>query len=156
MLIFKVLHIVSMFAAVALLMGEELYIAIAIRRRDVHGLAAIHRLSGGRLLTQVGAGIFLAGIVFGLLTAATGSLDFFSGWLIAAYVLVAAILILSGSPLIQKTLPPLMEEAVEADAGQRPVDGVVRHMAGSPVPLIVAVNVALFVAIIVDMVVKPF
>jgi len=156
MLIFKALHILSMFSAVALLIGEEVFIALAIWRRDVRGLAAIHRLSGRRVLTYAGAITFMAGIVFGLLTAATGDLDFFSGWLIAAYVLVAAILVLNGSPLVQKQVLPLMEEAVEAEAGQRPVEEVVRHMAGSPVVIVIAVNVVLFAAIILDMVLKPF
>jgi len=155
-LIFKALHILLMFTAVTLLVGEELFIALAIWRRDVTGLATIHRLSGRRILTYAGAGIFLAGVVFGLLTVATGGLDFLAGWLIAAYVQVLAILLLNGSPLVQKGLMSLVEEAVEAEAGQRPVGEVVRHMASSPGAIVVAANVVLIAAIILDMVLKPF
>jgi len=156
MLAFKALHVLSMFTAVTLLIGEPLFIAIAIWRRDVKALAAIHRLAGGPLLTYVGASIFLAGIVFGLLTVATGALDFFDGWLIAAYVLVAAILALNGSPIVQKELKPMMERSVEAEAGQRPLEEVTQAMGTSRIPLVLVANIVLFVAIILDMVLKPF
>ena len=80
---FKVLHILSMFAAVTLLVGEALLYARAIWRSDVAGLAAVRRLLGGRPL--LGVSFFIAGIVFGLLAAVTGGFEFFAGWLIAAY-----------------------------------------------------------------------
>lgn len=153
MVIFMALHILLMFTAVTFLMGEALLYALAIQRRDVHALASIHNLIGGRPV--IGASLFLAGIVFGLATAATAGIDFFKGWLIAAYVLVAALLLFNGSPPVQR-LPQLGREAVEAEAGRRPVEDVVRAMEKSPAPLLAAINAALFVAIIVDMVVKPF
>jgi len=49
----------------------------------------------------------------------------------------------------------IAEEAIEAEAGQRPVDEVVSHMATAPI-WVFAIDVALFVAIIADMVLKPF
>ena len=48
MLVFKVLHILSMFAAVAFLLGESTYLAVAIWRGDVPALAAIRRVAGRR------------------------------------------------------------------------------------------------------------
>jgi len=156
MLIFKLLHILSMFTAVTLLVGESTFMAIAIRRGDVRALAAIRRLMGGRPV--VPALIFLVGIGFGLLTVATGGLDFFAGWLIAAYVMVVVLLAISGLPVVQKGLLGLANKATEAEAGQRPIEDVARDMAALRFSfgLVVAANWVLFAAIIADMVLKPF
>ena len=113
---FKVLHILSMFAAVTLLVGEALLYARAIWRSDVAGLAAVRRLLGGRPL--LGVSFFIAGIVFGLLAAVTGGFEFFAGWLIAAYALIVALFVVNGSPPVQK-LPQIGAEAMEAMAGER-------------------------------------
>lgn len=155
MLIFKALHILSMFAAVTLLVGEALLYARAIWRIDVAELAAVRRLVGGRPL--LGVAFLVAGIVFGLFNALTGGFDVFDGWLIAAYVLIVALFLVNGSPWVQR-LPRLGAEAIEAVAGQRPVDEVVAAMTTMrPVILVaVTVNVVLFAAIIADMVLKPF
>ena len=160
MLIFKVLHVLSMFAAVTLLMGETLFYAATVWRRDVRALAAIRRLSRPPMYLANGAavvamGLLLAGVVFGLLTALAGGFNFLAGWLIAAYVLMATILVVGVSPWVQR-LAKLGDRAIEADAGARPVEEVVRDMAGSHAGLIFFISVALFAAIIADMVLKPF
>jgi hypothetical protein len=152
--IFKALHILSMFTAVALFEGVPTFIALAIWQRDVRGAAAVFRLARRPGNTVIGGVLLLAGIVFGLLTAATGGLDFFAGWLIAAYVMVAA-LFLSNLVPAKRRVRQIVEEAVEAEAGQRSVDEVVRHMATAPL-WVFYLDVALFVAIIADMVLKPF
>jgi uncharacterized membrane protein len=155
MLIFKALHILSMFAAVTFLIGEAFFYAVAIWRGDVAGLAAVRRLVGGRPV--IGVVFLIAGIVFGVLTALTGGLDFFAGWLIAAYVLIVALFGVNGSPWVQR-LPRLGLAAMEAEAGQRPVEEVVGAMRAmrTVTLLAVAINAALFAAIIADMVLKPF
>ena len=156
MLVFKVLHILSMFTAVTFLMGDALFLAVAFWRRDVRALAAFQRVVGYRQ-TVIGASIFLLGIVFGLLTAATGGIDFFRGWLIAAYLLVVAVFAVNGSPFVQR-MPKVAREALEADAGRGSPEEVARRMASTRTGFIVAIalNAALFGALIVDMVVKPF
>jgi hypothetical protein len=55
-------------------------------------------------------------------------------------------------------LPRLGQEAIEAVEGQRPVEEVVGAMASlrTGILIAVAVNVLLFAAVIVDMVLKPF
>lgn len=153
MLTFKALHVLSMFAAVTLLIGEHLFYAVAVRRRDVRALAAIRRISGPRPVVAVA--LLLSGIVFGLLTALTGGFDFFAGWLIVAYVLIAAILVVGGSPWVRR-LPLLGEKAIEAEAGSRPVEEVVHDMAHSHAGALFLISAALFVAVILDMVLKPF
>ena len=154
MLIFKALHIVSMFAAVTLLIGTQVFAALAIWRRDTRALAAVGRLAQRPGNTVIGGAFLLSGIVFGLLTAATGGFDFFAGWLIAAYVLVAALFVSNLLPAKHK-IRRIYEAAVEAEAGQRPVDEVVRDMEKTA-HWVFWVDVALFVLIIVDMVLKPF
>jgi len=95
--------------------------------------------------------------VFGLLTAATGGIDFFKGWLIAAYVLVAAVFAVNVSPLVQR-MPKLAREALEAEAGRGSAEEVARGMSRARTGVLVAValNAVLFVALIADMVLKPF
>ena len=155
MLIFKALHILSMFTMVTAEIGSVFLYAFAISRRDVRALATIHRILEQARIGLVGIGALAAGIAFGLLTAATGGLDFLDGWLIAAYVLVAVLLV-NASRLWPKTLLPLGAAAVDAEAGRRPVEEVVRDMVASRALLWIAVDVAIVVAIIVDMVLKPF
>jgi Predicted integral membrane protein (DUF2269) len=154
MLIFKALHILSMFAMVTIEIGAEFLYAFAISRRDVRALATIHRI-----LEQSRAGIasvvaLVSGVVFGLLAAATGGLDFFDGWLIAAYVLIGVFAATTTRAL--KTFLPLGAKAVEAEAGQRPAEEVVRDMGASRALVWFALDAVVVVAIIADMVLKPF
>ena len=156
MLIFKALHILTMFGAVVFLLGESTYLAAAVWRGDIRAVAAMRRFAGKRPV--IGAAIFFVGIGFGLLAAATGGLDFFAGWLIAAYVLVVVLLGLSALPVIQKGLVGIYGMAVEAEAGQRPAKDVTEEMARRRrgIALVVAANWVLFGLIILDMVLKPF
>ena len=154
MLIFKVLHILSMFTMVTVFLGGEFFYAYAVWRRDVRALASIQRIERQSGAGIVGTVVFFAGLAFGLLAALTGGFDVLDGWLIAAYVLVAAFL--TNVALSVEKLLELGDRAVEADAGQRPAEEVVRDMGASPAVRFFAVNAVLFTAIIVDMVVKPF
>jgi len=154
MLIFKVMHILSMVTMITIFSGGEFFYAFAIWRRDVRALATIHRLEKQSRAPIVGIAALFAGVVFGLLTAATGGMDFFQGWLIAAYVLVAVFLINANT--LGLRLIKLADKAIEADEGKRPAEEVVRDMAASKAGLFFILNAAIFAAIIVDMVLKPF
>ena len=153
--IFMALHILSMFTMVTLFSGGELFYVLAIRGRDVRALAWLHRTAHRTRFPFIALGALVAGVAFGLLAAATGGLDFFEGWLIAAYLLVALFFV--NAVVVGREVIRLADKAVEADAGQRPVEEVVREMAATNrATLLFAVNVALFAAIILDMVLKPF
>jgi hypothetical protein len=156
MLIFKALHILSMFAAIAFLVGESILFATAIWRGDVRALAAMRRLAGRRPF--VGALLLLVGIGFGLLTVATGGFDFFARWLVAAYVLVVATVGINLLPVVQKGFLGLSDKAAEAEAGRLHVADVEREMLGfrGRFAAVAAANMAGFTAIILDMVLKPF
>jgi hypothetical protein len=154
MLIFKTLHILSMVTMITIFSGGEFSYAFAIWRRDVRALASFHRMEKQSRSGVVGLLALVAGVAFGLLTAATGGLDFFDGWLLVAYVLVAAFFV--NVALSARKLIGLGDSAVEADAGRRPVEEVVRDMAASGAVRFFVVNATIFAAIIVDMVLKPF
>ena len=154
MLIFKALHILSMFSAVTMEIAAEFLFVYTIARRDVRGLATIHRILERIRLGNVSIAVFVSGIVFGLLTALTGGFDFLAGWLIAAYVLVAMIMV-GASILWPRILLPIGVKAVEADEGKRPLEDVVRELAASRVVRFHIAMVTLFVLIILDMVLKP-
>jgi len=154
-LVFKALHILSMFAMVTVFLGGELFYSVPVWRRDVAGLAWVHHVEARTRLGPVGVAFLVMGVAFGLLAAATGGFDFFSGWLIAAYALIAAFLI--NVALVGLRLVRLADKAVEAEAGHRPTEEVVREMAASPaVAFFFPVNIVIFAAIILDMVLKPF
>jgi uncharacterized membrane protein len=150
--IFKALHILSMFTMVTLFSGGELFYALAIRARDVRVLAWLHRNS--RLIAFTALGALIAGVVFGLLTAATGGLDFFAGWLIAAYLLVGLFFV--NAAIFARPMTKLAEKAVEAEAGRASSEEVVREMTASRPLRLFAANALVFAAIILDMVLKPF
>ena len=154
MLIFKALHILLMFVMVTVEIGAEFLYAYAISRRDVRALATVHRILEQSRAGIVSVGALVAGVVFGLLTAATGGLDFFDGWLIAAYVLIAMFLVVTTVSL--RTVLPLGAKAVEAESGQRPSEEVVREMGANRALRWFLVDVAIVAAIIADMVLKPF
>ena len=85
--LFKYLHILTMFAAVAAAFVPEIWLHIMARRADVAGLRGYLPLTAqvGRLIPV----LFVVGLVFGLLAAWAGELDFFQPWLIGAYVIFA-------------------------------------------------------------------
>ncbi len=122
MLIFKALHILSMFTMVAIFLGGEFFYTAAYWRRDVHALAWVHRTGVQTRVPIVGLAALLVGVVFGLLTAATGGFDFFKGWLIAAYVLVVAFLLNWG--------PAHRKDAAAGTQSGRGGRGEARHRRG--------------------------
>ncbi len=152
----KALHVISMFGAVTLLMGDAYFLGLAFWRRDVQALAAMHRLAPGLGLTTAGLILFLVGIAFGLILAATGQLNFLSGWLIAAYIIVAALIATNASPFVQR-LRPLVRQAAEVADGKRSEQEVVIGMDSvrSGLLLAIAINTVLFILVIADMVLKP-
>ena len=82
--LFKFLHVLTMFAAVA---------GAVIPEVVLHRVAASGNVSAIRVLAGIAAGIgkvlpvlFIGGAAFGLLAALTGEMDFLKPWLIAAYV----------------------------------------------------------------------
>ena len=130
-----------------------------VDRRDIRSVwgkrrQLVHRLAEQSRIGMLSIVFLIAGVLFGLLTAATGGFDFVDGWLIAAYVLVAVFVVLGGRQAGR--IVKLGNEAVESQNGKRPVIDVVRAMVASRALVWFGADLVLVVAIIADMVLKPF
>lgn len=81
---FKYLHIVSMFFAVALAVSTELVVRRVATSGDAHAI----RITVGRVrpFANISTGLFLAGVVFGIIAAVTGQISLLAPWLILSYV----------------------------------------------------------------------
>jgi len=154
MLLWKTLHILSMVTMMTMFIGAEVFYAGAIWRRDGRALAWVQRTVEGAGVGIIGMLGILAGIIFGLLTVATGGFDFAAGWLIVAYVLVVAFFI--NSFLLGMRLVDVAKMAVKAEDDGRVPDEVLRAVPPNQGAVLLAVNATLFALIIIDMVVKPF
>jgi uncharacterized membrane protein len=154
MLAWKALHVVSMFVMVAGFIGVEVFYAAAMRRRDVRATAFVQRA-----LEKTGFGVLamialLAGIVFGVLTAATGGFDFTAGWLLVTYALLAVFLVnavVAGQPVVEAG-----KAAIEAEEGRASVDEVAESLPVGRATYLVLANSVIFIAIVLLMVLKPF
>jgi len=154
MLIWKTLHVLSMVTMVTVFIGAEIFYAAAMRRRDVQALAFIQRTVERTGAGFIGLGGILLGIVFGLLTAATGGFDFTAGWLIVAYVLVAAFFV--NAAIFGQRAVRAGKVAMEAVDGGASVDEATVDLSTNYGLMVLVVNLVLFVGIITDMVLKPF
>jgi hypothetical protein len=153
-LTFKALHILAMVAMVTIEIGAESLYALAISRRDVGALATVHRLLDRARAGPASIVAFVSGVVFGLLTAATGGMDFLDGWLIAAYVLV--VLFLASTSMFLREALKLGRAAVDVGPSDGSTDQVMRQLSHTRVMWWFAIDVAIVVAFILDMVLKPF
>jgi uncharacterized membrane protein len=153
-LTWKALHVLSMVTMVTAFIGVEIFYAAAIWRRDVRALAFVHRTVEKIGVGFVALGALAAGVVFGLLAAADGGFDFVAGWLIAAYVLIAAFLV--NASLIGAKVVEAGKAAIEADEGRRPIEDVARDLVANRGVILVVINIVIFGAVILDMVLKPF
>ena len=151
MLIFKFLHIASMFAAVTLIFGSIVFMDLVARRGDA---ATYLRLDGlAQRTDMIAVGLFLMGLVFGFATALTGAFDLTASWLILAYVLVAAIFV-EGIFITMPRYNHIREVASNADpavAGEA-IARLVRNPAHVALVTMVAI---LWLGVIFVMVVKP-
>jgi hypothetical protein len=83
-ILFKFLHVFTMFVAVASAVVPEVVLHQVARSNSVPATRVVADYAAriGKLLPV----FFIGGAIFGLIAAATGQLDFFKPWLIAAYV----------------------------------------------------------------------
>ncbi len=154
MLVWKALHVASMFTMVAGFIGTEVFFAAAMRRRDVRATAFVQRT-----LEKTGFGALallalLAGIVFGILAAANGGFDYAAGWLVGTYALIGVFIVnavIAGEPVVKAG-----KAAIEADEGRASVEEVAAALPVGRATYIVLANAATFTAIILLMVLKPF
>jgi hypothetical protein len=152
MLIFKFLHIAVMFAAVAIALGPELVLRGIGRSRDVRVIRA-----GYSLAERIGRAIpplFFTGLIFGLLTAWVGGMNFLAPWLLIAYGLFIVATILGA----RVTAPHVSHVAALAarSPDEAPSTELATAMAGRRADVLFAVDAIIILAFVFDMVVKPF
>lgn len=149
--VFVFLHVLTMFVAVALAYGPAALMVVASRRRDVRALRAITATS--KRLTPVVGAAFALGIVLGFVAIFVHGFNPLLGWLVIAYVLVVASLVMTFS----FTNPWLSK--VETAAGASPDDAMspeLNALVNSPRNQgLLAFDAVLIVALIADMVLKP-
>lgn len=149
--IFIFLHVLVMFAAVALAYGPAALMVVASRRGDVRSLRAIS-VTSERLGPAVGMA-FALGIVLGFVAIFFHGFDPLQGWLVIGYALVVASLVMTfafTNPWLKK---------VQAAAEASPDDTMspeLRAIVQSPRnQALLTVDALLIVALIADMVLKP-
>jgi len=84
MLIFKYLHILSMFGAVGLVVGTDLLLHRVAHSGDVRAIRTTFALF--KPINFAIPVMFALGLIFGLITAFTGQLNFLAPWLILSYI----------------------------------------------------------------------
>jgi len=118
-LTWKFLHIVTMFFAVALAVSGELVVRRVAASRDPRAIA----VTTGQVkpLGSLAGGLFVVGLVFGVLAAIAGQIDLLRPWLISAYVAFAAAMAV-GLTITDPWLNRLQAAAAASPQG-RPLGG---------------------------------
>ena len=86
--VFKYLHVVTMFFAIALAVSTELVVRRVAMSRDPGAISTA--IARSRALSNLSSVLFLAGIAFGIIAALTGNMNLLAPWLVLSYVAVAA------------------------------------------------------------------
>lgn len=152
MLILKVLHIVSMFAGVSLVLGMGSVAGLIARQGDVRAIRSTFPIFI-RLARLIGP-FFILGLVFGLATAVTGGFDLLRPWLLIAYALFVAATALGvgiEGPWQQKVLA-----AATASPDDAPSSELLGLVHDPRERFAFWATVVILAAFIVDMVFKPF
>ncbi len=151
--IFKFLHISTMFAAVTLALGPSYVFDRVAGSGDV--LATRAFLSRMTIFDRLIPGLFVTGALLGLLAAATIGFDLVAPWLLVAYVLFVGMMAMHGTvgrrwrTTLARTLA-----AVPAGAATSPDIAIVGSATAGKV--VYWVTAAVTVIIVFDMVAKPF
>jgi hypothetical protein len=148
--IFVFLHILTMFTAVAMAYGPAMMI-LAVRG-DVPTLRGV--MTANNRLSRLVAPTFGLGIVFGFAAIFVHNFDPLRPWLLIAYGLVVAYLVVTfafTNPWLKS-----VTAAVEASPDEAP-SAELRTLLGAPRNVaLLALDALLIVALIADMVLKPF
>ena len=148
----KFLHIGLLFSSFALIWATDLLFFQAARRQDVAGLATIARY--GRRLIPIAIAVFFIGIGFGVLTGLVGGFNLFAPWLLLAYGLVVAMVVLGA--FVETPIFERMASRAEQEAGLPEPSPELRRMMADRRPLVlIGISFLLWMAVIYTMVVKP-
>jgi hypothetical protein len=149
MRVFVFLHILTMFTAVAMGYGSILFVRVAARTRQVDTLRGV-LAAANRIGPFIGPA-FGIGILLGIVAIFANRFNPLAPWLVIAYVL-AATAILSSVVVLQPWLNR-MNAAVEGATDTSAANAI---LADSRTQLLLGLDTLVMVAIIADMVLKPF
>ena len=146
------LHVLTMFAAVTATFGSAFLAHRAIETRHVPTIRAV--FSTARTLAQTGPILFVVGLVLGLTAIFTQGLNPFRPWLLIAYVLFA--IAMGVGARIHAPYARSVGMAAEASPESAPSPELNRAMDNPLEEFAYWLDYAIVVAIIFDMIVKPF
>jgi hypothetical protein len=150
--VWKFLHIAAMFAAVSIFVGQGMLEGAVARSGDVRALRRV--LAAEDRFAPLGGGLFILGIVFGLVTAIVGGLDLTQPWLLIGYALAAIILI--NAFVYHVPTANKLKDAAEASSADEPSPELRALIEAPTGPLMNVVDGIVWLALIFDMVAKPF
>ena len=140
------LHIITMFVVVVIHSGPQILVLAAARTGQpaaVVGIAGMYARTG-RAVPPLG----ILGLLFGIATALSGGFNLSAPWLLIAYGLFLLLIVYGGG----KSHPYIVNLG-EAVREGRPG---YQELLGRPLTVVVVVDALIYVAIIADMVLKPF
>jgi hypothetical protein len=144
------LHIATMFLAVAVAYGGVVFFLIALRTRNVAGLVMMSRTA--KTTARLIPPLFLAGGLFGLITAIVSGANLLAPWLIIAYVLFVVLTII-GALFTGPEIERLGTAVAAMPDGGLPTDFDARRQRFY---LVEVFDFFFLFLVIFDMVVKPF
>jgi hypothetical protein len=145
-LLWKILHVVSMVGVITLWVGAWVVWDLVARTGDRRALRRVDLIS--QTTGQIGFALLLIGLVTGFVTAITGGFDLTAPWLLIAYALVLFDLVI----LRWATVHVARVRAAQDDA-----NADLTVIASSPrANATLVVLVTFWVLLIVDMILKPF
>lgn len=150
--IFKFLHITSMIGAVALSFGPAVLLRLAARGGKVRSIQGVAETAVG--LSRFIGPVFIIGLIFGLTTAFLGGFNFLAPWLLIAYVLfVCGVIVGAGG---EGPYTKRVAVAAAADPGETPGPELAALLASPRANQLFWLFTLLIVALVFDMVTKPF
>lgn len=155
MLLFKYLHIVTMFSAVGIAVGSELLLHRVAASGDLVAVRVAFRMA--KPLQAAIPLLFLLGLAFGLVAAVTGAFDLLAPWLLIAYAIFVVAMAIGA--IVQSPWVNRVAEAASASpstSGGEPSPELTRLL-HDPLPrYAMYASWLLIIAIVFVMVVKPF
>jgi hypothetical protein len=146
MLLFKLVHIASMFGVVTLWVGGWVIWDLFARTGDRDALRRVDAVS--QVTGQVGFLLLVVGVLAGFATAVTGGFNLLAGWLLVAYAILLA------------DLGLLRLFAIHVDqvrkATHDPTADLQRVASSPRANATLAAVVVFWLLLIADMVLKPF
>lgn len=148
---FVFLHVLTMFTGVALGYGALAWLWLSARSRDLVAMRGV--LSGVQRYEKLIPMTFTLGIALGILAIFVHRFNPLAPWLVIAYVLAAG-LVLSGSLILSPWIKRVGESVADM-AGDR-AEALPPPFSDRRSVSLLLLDLALLIAIIADMVLKPF